>query len=55
MLVESRAYARWVDPKTRKQKGGPGEGAPITGLEHRRFIGICCLMGVKDQPEIRDY
>jgi hypothetical protein len=28
---------------------------PITMQEHRQFIGICCLMGVRQQPSLRDY
>lgn len=55
LVVESNAYARWVNPDTGKQKDGVGGGKPFSRIEHQRFVGIYCLMGVKDQPEIRDY
>jgi hypothetical protein len=48
-------YADWVDPKTKKRKGGPVHEPNITLLEFHKFIGICGFMAVRQQPQIRDY
>ena len=55
IVKESNAYAEWVDPKTGKRKGGRAIEPRITLKEHRRFIGICILMAVRNQPRVRDF
>jgi hypothetical protein len=55
LVYESNSYAKYIDPVTGKQKGGPGGGRPITAKEMQQFLGICMLMGVRRQPVIRDY
>jgi hypothetical protein len=55
LVYESNSYALSWCSKTKKLKGGIGNGKPITLKEHRHFIGICALMGVRKQPHYRDY
>lgn len=55
IVRESNSYANYVDPATGKRKGGESAARSITLEEFRQFTGICCLMGVQDQPCIRDY
>lgn len=55
IVRESNDYANYVDPTSGKQKGGEVDAKPITLEEFRQFTGICCLMGVRKQPSIRDY
>jgi hypothetical protein len=55
IVSESNMYATWVDPKTKKRKGGPVQEPTITLEEFRKFIGICGFMAVREQPQMRDY
>jgi hypothetical protein len=55
IVKESNLYAQWIDPKTKKRKGGPVQEPNITLEEFRKFIGICGFMAVREQSQIRDY
>jgi hypothetical protein len=54
-VKESNLYADWVDPTTKKRKGGALKEPNITLVEFRKFIGICGFMAVRQQPQICDY
>jgi hypothetical protein len=55
IVSESNMYADWVDPKTKKRKGGLVEEPSITLEDFRKFVGICGFMAVREQPQMRDY
>jgi hypothetical protein len=54
-VKESNLYAKWVDPTSKKWKGGPVQEPNITLQEFWKFLGICGFMAVRQQLQMRDY
>ena len=48
-------YADWVDPKTKKRKGGPLQESIVILEGFRKFVGICNFMVVREQLQMIDF
>jgi hypothetical protein len=55
IVSEFNMYTDWVDPKTKKRKGGPMQEPSIILEDFRKFVGICGFMAVREQLQMRDY
>ena len=54
-MQDSNKCCKWIDPKIGVRKEGDRVQAKLTLNEFWRFIGICVLMAVKNEPCVQDY